>query len=78
MIGLETEVFCIRIRRELKDKIRKYSDIDWRKLIEEFIEDVVARREMEEAFKRLDEILKDIPPSKEPAWKLIREDRGKL
>ena len=70
-----TEVFSVRIRRELKDIVRKYKDVNWRELIERLIEDVAAQRELERAFEQLDALLRDLPPSPEPGWRAIREYR---
>jgi len=72
---LGSEVFSVRTRRELKDIVRKYRDVDWRRLVEELIEGVAASRELEEALNELDELLEGLPPSPEPAWKSVREDR---
>ena len=72
---MSREVFSIRIRKELKEIVKKYRDVDWRKLIEELIEEVAARKEIEESFKELDQIFKNIPPSPEPGWITVRKAR---
>ena len=72
---MSTEVFSVRIRKELKEIVKKYNDVDWRKLVEELIEEVAARKELEESFEKLNRVFKNIPPSSEPGWKTVREAR---
>ncbi len=72
-----TEVFSIRIRKELKEVVKKYRDVDWKGLVEKLIEDVAAQKELERALKKLDVLLKDLSPTTEPAWKAVREAREK-
>ena len=55
--------------------MKKYDDVDWRKLVEELIEEVAARKELEESFEKLNRVFKNIPPSSEPGWKTVREAR---
>ncbi len=45
-----TDVFSVRIRKELKEIVRRYKDVNWRELIERLIEDVRAQRELEKTF----------------------------
>ena len=70
-----TEVFSVRIRKELKEVVRRYRDVDWRGLVEKLIEDVAAERELRSALEELDALLRDLSPVSEPAWKAIREAR---
>lgn len=70
-----TDVFSVRIRKELKEIVRRYKDVNWRELIERLIEDVRAQRELEKTFEQLDALLRDLPPSPEPGWRAIREYR---
>ncbi|MCD6458057.1 MAG: hypothetical protein J7K82_04330 [Thermoproteales archaeon] len=70
-----TEVFSVRIRKELKEVVKKYRDVDWRGLVEKLIEDVAAERELRSALEELDALLRDLSPVSEPAWKAIREAR---
>ena len=72
---MSTEVFSVRIRKELKEIVKKYDDVNWRKLVEELIEEVAARKELEESFEKLNRVFKNIPPSSEPGWKAVREAR---
>ena len=70
-----TEVFSVRIRKELKEVVRRYRDVDWRGLVEKLIEDVAAERELRSALEKLDALLRDLSPVSEPAWRAIREAR---
>jgi len=70
-----TEVFSVRIRKELKEVVRRYRDVDWRGLVEKLIEDVAAERELRSALEELDALLRDLSPVSEPAWRAIREAR---
>ena len=70
-----TEVFSVRIRKELKEVVRRYRDVDWRGLVEKLIEDVAAERELMSALEELDALLRDLSPVSEPAWRAIREAR---
>lgn len=74
-INLSTTTLSIRIRKDLKEKMKKFKNIDWRREIEQFIEEKIRELELEEILNTIDNVLKDIPPSKEPAWKTIREMR---
>ena len=73
---MSTEVFSVRIRKELKEIVKKYNDVNWRKLVEELIEEVATKKELEEKFRELDQVFKNIPPSPEPGWKAVREARN--
>ncbi|RLG79819.1 MAG: hypothetical protein DRO40_12150 [Thermoprotei archaeon] len=72
---MSTMTLSIRIRKDLKEKMKKYKNIDWRKEIEQFIEEKIREFELGEILNAIDNVLKDIPPSKEPAWKTVREMR---
>jgi len=68
------EVLSIRIPKLLKEKIRKYKDVDWKRYVIEAIENKIKQLEAEKNLKR-DRRNKDIESSKIPAWKIMREDR---
>jgi len=72
---LSTTTLSIRIRKDLKEKMKKFKNIDWRREIEQFIEEKIRELELGEILNTIDNVLKDIPSSKEPAWKTIREIR---
>jgi len=72
---LSTTTLSIRIRKDLKEKMKKFENIDWRREIEQFIEEKIKELELREILNTIDNVLKDISSSKEPAWKTIREMR---
>ena len=72
---MTSEVLSIRIRRELKDKMREFGDVDWRREIESFIERRLKELELERVIKTVEKALEDVPVSSKPAWKAIREVR---
>ncbi len=57
--------------------MKKFSHVDWRAEIERFIEERVRQEELKQLFSKIDEVLRDVEVSKEPAWKTIREYREK-
>jgi len=65
-----SEVFSIRIRKELREKMRRYSDIDWRKEIEEFIERRIREMEFEETIREVETLLKDVEPAGDEALEI--------
>lgn len=75
MVCMSTTVLSIRIRRELKEKMEKYKDVNWREEIERYIESRIRELEKQAILNEVKELLKDLPVSTLPAWKLIREDR---
>ena len=76
--NMRTETLSIRIRKDLKDKISKIKDVDWRREIELFIEKRVREVEISRTLSIIDKALSDVQVSREPAWRTIRElrDRG--
>ena len=72
---MNTTTLSIRIKKDLKVKMKKFKNVDWRREIERFIEEKIRELELGEILSTIDNVLKDIPPSKEPAWKTIREMR---
>ncbi|OYT58826.1 MAG: hypothetical protein B6U75_04980 [Desulfurococcales archaeon ex4484_217_1] len=72
---MNTTTLSIRIKKDLKVKMKKFKNIDWRREIERFIEEKIRELELGKILNTIDNVLKDIPPSKEPAWKTIREMR---
>ncbi|MEM2136996.1 MAG: hypothetical protein QXI93_03465 [Candidatus Methanomethylicia archaeon] len=72
---MNTETLSIRIRKDLKEKMKLYNDIDWRMEIESFIESKIREMELKKTIIVINNILSGIDVSKEPAWKTIREFR---
>jgi predicted DNA-binding protein len=71
-------VVCIRIPRELKERMDRLRDvISWSEEIRKFIERKVEEIEQEHVLREFEEIIRTIlklPP--EEAVKLVREDRN--
>ena len=72
---MRTATLSIRIRKDLKEKMKELKEINWRKEIEEFIERRIKEVELMRTLRAMDEALKGIPESSEPAWKAIRESK---
>ncbi len=70
----ETVVFSVRIRRELRERMKRVG-VDWRAEIEKFIEERLKEEELREAIRSVKEALRDVDPSGEPAWRTVREFR---
>jgi len=69
------EVLSIRIPKELKEKMKEYSSVDWKKVVIESIEEKIKQLEAEKILKEIEEMNRELEVSEVPAWKLIREDR---
>jgi len=69
------DVLSIRIPRELKKKMREYSNVDWKRVIIESIEEKIKQLEAESVLKEIEEMNKELEVSEVPAWKMIRKDR---
>ncbi len=74
MVYTLSEVLSIRIRKELREMMKKV-DIDWRREIESFIESKIREYEKKKTLDSINELLRDTPTSERPAWIDIREDR---
>jgi len=72
---LSTCTLSIRIRKDLKKRMEMIKDIDWRSEIEAFIERRIKEIELKKVLDQINQTLKDVSPSTEPAWKTIREFR---
>jgi len=70
-----SEVLSIRVRRELKEKMREFKGVDWRREIESFLERRLKELELERVLKTVEKALEGVPASSEPAWRTIREVR---
>ena len=69
-------VVCVRIPRELRERMRRLKDVSWSDVIRRFIEETVSRYEVEEAVRRVEEDLRDVPelpPGTVSSW--VRVDR---
>jgi len=72
---LDRVTLCIEIKKDLREKMKKLKNIDWRSEIEKFIEEKMSEIKLSEVLADIDNLLKGIEPSKEPAWRSIREMR---
>ena len=66
----------IRIPKTLKDKMDKFSEINWSELIRKFIEEKITQLELEETLRRIEEHLKEVPElPRGTVVRWIRSDR---
>jgi len=65
----------LRIRRDLKEKMERLRDIDWRSEIERFIESKIREIELRRVLSEIDRVLSGVSPGGEAAWRAIREMR---
>ncbi|MCD6358214.1 MAG: hypothetical protein DRJ96_08845 [Thermoprotei archaeon] len=72
---MRSAVLSVRIRRDLREKMREFKEVDWRREIEEFIERRVKELELARTLEAVERVLRGVPESSEPAWKSIREFR---
>ncbi len=71
-------VLSIRIRSDLKEKMKKYK-IDWRKEIEQFIENRIKELEAEEKKERIETLLESVEEKERGfASSVIRLERDSL
>jgi hypothetical protein len=71
-----SSVICVRVPRELREKMKKFSNVNWSMLIRGFIEEAVSRLEAEELLSKIERDLEDVPELPEGSvsnW--IRFDR---
>ena len=69
-------IITIRIPRELKEKMKKYREINWSEVVRRALEERIRIQERIEATRRMDEIRRKVKPVKrEELDKWIREDR---
>ena len=68
-------VLSIRIPKELKEKMKEYSNVDWKKVLIEAIEEKIKQLEAEKLLKEIEKMNKELEVSEVPAWKSVREDR---
>jgi len=69
-------IITIRIPRELKEKMKKYREINWSEVVRRALEERIRIQERIEATRRMDEIRRKVKPVKRGELdKWIREDR---
>lgn len=69
------ETLSVRIRGELKRKMRIHSEVDWAREIEKFIEQRLKELELEKTLHLIDSALEGVEASSEPAWRSVRQFR---
>jgi len=72
---MSSDVISIRIPKRLREKVRKYRDVNWKEVVLEAIESKIRQLETQEILAKIDELNRGLKPGGTPAWKLIREDR---
>jgi len=69
-------IITIRIPKELKEKMRKYKEINWSEVIRKALEEKIRIQEKIEAIRKIDEIRRKVKPVKKGELdKWIRENR---
>ena len=54
-------IVCARVFREVREKMKKFHNINWSKLIRRFIEKTLSRLEAQELLKKIENDLRDVP-----------------
>jgi hypothetical protein len=71
-----SSIVCIRVPQDLRERMKKFHNINWSDLIRKFIEETVSRLEAEELLKKIENDLRDVPTLPAgTASRLIRADR---
>ena len=70
------DVLSIRIPKELKEKMKEYPHVDWKRVIIDSIEEKIKLLEAERLLREIEEMNEKLDVSDVPAWKMIREDRN--
>jgi len=74
VVCVGTVTLSLRIRRDLKEKMERLRDIDWRSEIERFIESKIRKLELRRIVSEIDRVLSSVSVG-EAAWRAIREMR---
>ena len=56
-----SSVICVRVPQELRERMKKFSSVNWSMLIRRFIEETVSRLEAEELLSKIERDLEDVP-----------------
>ena len=71
-----SNIVCIRVSQDLREKMKKFHSINWSDLIRKFIEETVSRLEAEELLKKIENDLRDVPTlSSDTVSRWIKADR---
>jgi len=71
--AMATVTLSVRIRRDLRERMKRFRDVDWRREIEGSVERRL--RGLKRALRSIEEALAGVQPSKEPAWVSVRAAR---
>ncbi|MEM1568207.1 MAG: hypothetical protein QXI84_07005 [Thermofilaceae archaeon] len=69
---MTSEVLSVRVRSDIKRRMREFKEVDWRREIESFLERRLAELELNRALKAIEEALEGVSPAGEPAWRSVR------
>ncbi|MCC6017084.1 MAG: CopG family transcriptional regulator [Desulfurococcaceae archaeon] len=58
---MSSVVLCIRIPKELKERMQRLKGVNWSELIRKYVEETVSRYEIEELLKKIEEDLENVP-----------------
>lgn len=72
---MATEVLSVRVRSDIKKRMKSFGEVDWRREIESFLERRLAELELEKALQEVEKALEGVQPASEPAWRSIRSSR---
>ena len=73
---MPSDVVSVRVPKELREKMRKYRQVNWKAVIIEAIGRKVRELEVREILSKIDEMNEGLRTSETPAWKDIRRDRN--
>jgi predicted DNA-binding protein len=58
---MSSVVLCIRIPKELKERMQRLKEVNWSELIRKYVEETVSRYEIEKLLKKIEEDLENVP-----------------
>lgn len=72
-----SETISIRVPKELKERMKRYNNVNWSEYLRGKIEEKLVLEGLKELSKKIEEAKRRIPPSPTPDFstKAIREDR---
>jgi len=56
-----SSIICVRIPRELRERMGRVSNVSWSELVRKFIEETISHLEAEELLRRIEKDLEDVP-----------------
>ncbi len=58
---MSSVVLCIRMPKELKERMQRLKGVNWSELIRKYVEETVSRYEIGELLKKIEEDLENVP-----------------